>query len=309
MTVRGALAFVRRHGVVLEAAKGPVPNLAEAASGGRIHGSWWGHPKGKLIFWLTRAVRDSKDILVCRLVGGKVTYVHRRLWPALVRVARSFARKDLAAFREVHTKKGQHAIVMVPFPRWVPRAVKRRARRLTAGAAREALGIWLAPTGRLLSILVVAFALVPFALSGQALPAEPVVWHWFGACGSADSLMLSVNVDGKAVYDSTFAICHLRRTEVKPEPQERLLTFSFDAAPRRFGPQYHATEPERIVGTVWEAGRKGNAIVLGVSFATAERVLLNTRHVARADRAGRSEWIRGLVVTTRPVRHARASPN
>lgn len=159
------------------------------------------------------------------------------------------------------------------------------------------------------SVVVLACGLVPFALWGQAPPAEPVVWHWFATCGSADSLMLDVNVDGKAIFDSTFAICHLRRTEIKPEPQERLLTFTFDAAPRRFGAQYHATEPERIVGTVWEAGRKGNAIVLGVSFATAERVLLNTRHVARPDRAGRSEWIRGLVVTTRPVRHARASPN
>src|SRR5690349_17933892 len=58
VTPRAALAFVRRHGVVLESAKGPVPNLAEAAVGAPIRGNWWGHPKGKQIFWLTRAVRD-----------------------------------------------------------------------------------------------------------------------------------------------------------------------------------------------------------------------------------------------------------
>src|ERR1700756_1855901 len=73
-------------------------------------GGWWGHARGKEIFWLTRAVRDSPDVLVCRLVTGKVTYVHRRLWPALVRLARAFAQSDLAALREVHTASGAHAL-------------------------------------------------------------------------------------------------------------------------------------------------------------------------------------------------------
>src|SRR5436309_7495581 len=68
MTSRGALAFIRRHGVVLEGARGPVPTLAEAVVGAPIRGSWWGHAKGHEIFWLTRAVRDSRDVLVCRLV-------------------------------------------------------------------------------------------------------------------------------------------------------------------------------------------------------------------------------------------------
>src|SRR2546426_11675907 len=97
VTRRSALSFVKRNGIVLESARGPVPNLAEAVVGGRIRGSWWGHARGKEIFWLTRAVRDSADVLVCRLVGRKITYVHRRRWPARVRLARNFARRDLAA--------------------------------------------------------------------------------------------------------------------------------------------------------------------------------------------------------------------
>jgi hypothetical protein len=141
LTRRGALAFVRRHGVVLESAHGSVPNLAEAIAGAPIRGNWWGHRKGKQIFWLTRAVRDSKDVLVCRLVKGNVTYVHRRLWAALFKVARAFPRKDLAAFREVHTMRGQHEIELVPFPRWVPASVKRQAQRLDQAKAEAALGI------------------------------------------------------------------------------------------------------------------------------------------------------------------------
>lgn len=142
MNRRSALSFVKRNGIVLESARGPVPNLAEAVVGRRIRGSWWGHAKGKEIFWLTRAVRDSTDVLVCRLVGRKITYVHRRLWPALVRLARNFARRDLAAVQEVHTASGRHEERLVPFPRWVPPAVKRAARRLPVADARAALGLW-----------------------------------------------------------------------------------------------------------------------------------------------------------------------
>jgi hypothetical protein len=141
MTRRSALAFVKRHGIVLESARGPVPNLAEAVVGRRIRGSWWGHAKGKQIFRLTRAVRDSADVLVCRLVGSKITYVHRRLWPALVRLARSYRRHDLAAVREVHTARGEHREVLVRFPRWVPPSVKRAARRLGSAEAHAALDL------------------------------------------------------------------------------------------------------------------------------------------------------------------------
>ena len=139
MTARTALAFVRRHGIVLESARAPVPNLAEAVAGEPIRGSWWGHRKSHEIFRLTRAVRDSRDVLVCRLVGGKITYVHRRLWPPLVRLARTFTPAALAAVREVHTPSGRHALEVVPFPHWVPAAVKRQARRLSEATARGAL--------------------------------------------------------------------------------------------------------------------------------------------------------------------------
>ena len=54
MNEKEALAFVEHHAIVLQAARGPLPNLAEAIAGGAIRGSWWGHPKGKEIF---RAVK------------------------------------------------------------------------------------------------------------------------------------------------------------------------------------------------------------------------------------------------------------
>src|SRR6202011_1892928 len=116
MTPKDAIAFVQLHGVVLESARGPVPNLAEAVAGERIRGGWWGHSKGRKIFAATRAVRKSPDVLVCRLLGGKVTFIHRRLWPAVVRLADRLDKDLLAALREVHTASGSHRVVETPFP-------------------------------------------------------------------------------------------------------------------------------------------------------------------------------------------------
>ena len=142
MTPREALAFVRRHGVVLEAAAGPVPSFAEVVAGAPFRGSWWAHPRGREIFALTRHVRDSDDVLVCRLVDGKITYVHRRLVAALVRAAGRFPRKRLARVREVHTASGRHVNEEVAFPRWVSDEVAAEAALLTEEDAMARLGGW-----------------------------------------------------------------------------------------------------------------------------------------------------------------------
>jgi hypothetical protein len=135
MSPRQALAFVRKHGVVLESAEGPVPSLAAAIAGETIRGSWWAHPRGHEIFEITRAVRDSREVLVCRLVAGKITYVHRRLWPALVKLADHLPRERLAQVRELHTASGRHVTEEIAFPRWVPRAITGEASRLSEAAA------------------------------------------------------------------------------------------------------------------------------------------------------------------------------
>ena len=135
MTVHLALAFVRKHGVVLESARGPVPSLADVVAGEPVRGSWWSHPKSHEIFAVTRAVRNSDDILVCRLINGKITFVHRRLWPALVRAAGRLRRVHLSRVSEVHTTSGRHVTKEVPFPDWVPSNVRAAARALSEEAA------------------------------------------------------------------------------------------------------------------------------------------------------------------------------
>ena len=147
MTPREALAFVRKHGVVLESARGPVPSLAEQIAGGPIRGGWWSHPTSDRIFAVTRAVRESDQVLVCRVVQGKVTFIHRRLWPALVRSASLFPKSSLARICEVHTASGRHALQSRAFPTWVPAPVRAKASQLSEVQAREALGAWVPASG------------------------------------------------------------------------------------------------------------------------------------------------------------------
>lgn len=142
MNATQAIQFIKKHGVVLESARGSVPNLAEIVAGGKIRGSWWAHPKSQVIFQLTRDVRDSDDILVCRLIHGKVTYVHRRLWPALVRLAKQFDKKNLGRIREIHTSRGEHKLQVVAFPLWVPEKVKLLADKMSEVNAVSQLGNW-----------------------------------------------------------------------------------------------------------------------------------------------------------------------
>jgi hypothetical protein len=142
MTAAEVLAFVEERGVVLVSAKGPVPRLTEVIAGEPIKGSWWGHPKGQQIFAILETVADSNDVLVCRLLKGKITLVHRRLWPALVRLADRFLPEQISKIRQEHTASGRHVNKVVPFPTWVPAAVMKQAKSMSEADAIAALGDW-----------------------------------------------------------------------------------------------------------------------------------------------------------------------
>jgi hypothetical protein len=91
----GALALLRAERLL------PMERLV-AEIAGRVTGSWWGHPEGKRIYRVANELEDHEDVLVVKLVDAKVTFVHRALWSALLRVVtdhgwRAEAAKALAA--------------------------------------------------------------------------------------------------------------------------------------------------------------------------------------------------------------------
>jgi len=137
---KAALAFVQRQGIVLASAKGDAPRLIDAILGESISGNWWGHPKASFIYNVLAEVSESEDVLVCRLLKGNVTLVHRRLWPALVRAASHFEPAQLAKVHEEHTASGRHATREVAFPLWVPPDVQEQAALLSDEDALASLG-------------------------------------------------------------------------------------------------------------------------------------------------------------------------
>jgi hypothetical protein len=148
MQAKQAIAWIKKCGIAVESARASVPSLAHVVAGAPIRGSWWAHPKGKDIFRLSRVIRRSPDVLVCRLVDGKITYVHRRMWPALVSLAGRFSKQRLSALNEVHTPAGKHKLLVTPFPDWVPNEVLRAAEKLNEKEAATQLALVLSPMGQ-----------------------------------------------------------------------------------------------------------------------------------------------------------------
>lgn len=68
-------------------------SLATMVAGDVVKGSWWSHPKANEMFAIANALEDisanEKRIKTAKLIDGKVTFVHERLWSALAAVGRA----------------------------------------------------------------------------------------------------------------------------------------------------------------------------------------------------------------------------
>jgi hypothetical protein len=176
-TAKGALALLRKRGVLTMTPAPGFASLIEAVVGGPIKGSWWGHEKGGLIFQIATALEDSPQVLAAKLVGGKVAFVHRALWPALIRVMtdpehhqRATAGLSAAAERLLidveksgsmrqpdkkvraelekralvvsaseHTDRGNHVTVLRSWRAWAPREIVAAATALPLADAKRRL--------------------------------------------------------------------------------------------------------------------------------------------------------------------------
>jgi hypothetical protein len=80
-----------------------VPSLVSIVARGRVTGSWWGHPAGQLIYQVGEALGSDPGVLTVRLWRGKLTLVHRRLWPALARIGTARSGWQMAGLSDVAT--------------------------------------------------------------------------------------------------------------------------------------------------------------------------------------------------------------
>lgn len=122
------LDAIAEHGLLLLQDK-KLANVVTVMTGERVKGSWWSHPKAQEIFDAIEALPEDQ-VIATKLVGGKVTFVHRSLWPDLVAVATGEREY------QVHTESGRHEKRHEPWGAWAKR-MKVRATRDAAAARRR----------------------------------------------------------------------------------------------------------------------------------------------------------------------------
>lgn len=79
---------LKKWGLLLESDP-KLPSVCRIITGEPMKGSWWSHPMAQTIFQVNERLDDHPDVLIAKLLAGKVTFVHRQFWPALLAVATS----------------------------------------------------------------------------------------------------------------------------------------------------------------------------------------------------------------------------
>jgi hypothetical protein len=62
------------------------PNAIQVLTGTFPRGSWWSHPRANDLYDRLQEVERHPDVLLAKLLAGKVTLIHRALWPAVLAV-------------------------------------------------------------------------------------------------------------------------------------------------------------------------------------------------------------------------------
>ncbi len=163
------LEALERFGVLLESDR-QLPSVVSLMVGAPVRGSWWGHPRGHAIYRVGGELAHHPDVVAAKLISRKVTFVHRRLWPALVGVgtageawqleglspatrstletvrrgmieshgpvARDLEARVLVHSRQAHTETGAHTKYLESWDHWA-RQAGLRGKRMSPEAARR----------------------------------------------------------------------------------------------------------------------------------------------------------------------------
>ena len=88
--------------------KSGLPNVVNLIAKGDVKGSWWSHADAHTIYAVSEMLEAHPDVLIMKLIDGKVTFVHRELWSRIysIGVAReSWQTKALSADAKLLLKK------------------------------------------------------------------------------------------------------------------------------------------------------------------------------------------------------------
>lgn len=133
------------------------------------------------------------------------------------------------------------------------------------------------------------------------LPAD-AKWRWYVACDRPATTRIHVTLAGKTLFDATVPVCRVAEADRSQKAERTTLKFTFRGDPTWFDGHVAAAPGTPVEGNIWQAGGETYGIIFGVSFASANRILLNTVHIAYDDRRSEGPIAKGLVVSTTPFR-------
>ena len=148
----------------------------------------------------------------------------------------------------------------------------------------------------LLSILI-GFGTLTHSLPVQAPPApEGPVWYWYQDCPAPKTLALVVRRRGVTLYRTTVPICQIPRTDAP----SKTLWFFFKAGSAEQA-EFRTALHQSIEANIWLAGSDPDGMMLGVSFTSSKRIVLNTLHLALPDRPSNTPLGAGIALRTYPL--------
>lgn len=92
------MSQLQQFGLLLESDP-RLPSICSLITGAPVRGSWWSHPLAHAIFHASGQLADHADVLITKLISGKVTFVHLTLWPEIFAIGTARERwqtKDLS---------------------------------------------------------------------------------------------------------------------------------------------------------------------------------------------------------------------
>jgi hypothetical protein len=81
----GSLAKLQEPGLLLRT-HAKLPSVCALVAGAPVRGSWWAHPRSHEIFRVNCEWAEHPDVLVSKVISGKVTYLHQALWPVVMAI-------------------------------------------------------------------------------------------------------------------------------------------------------------------------------------------------------------------------------
>jgi hypothetical protein len=150
---------------------------------------------------------------------------------------------------------------------------------------------------RVAGIVICYFALALSANAAELPSPDKAVWHWFSTCANEKTLSIEITLGKKSIFKSSFPLCKMRRTKIKPGLVPKHLAFSLENKKRSY---FGEVKGEMLEGNIWESGAEPDNIVLGLTFETKTQTWLHTLLVVEPDKPSRFLLGKGLVVTTHP---------